>query len=181
MSGQNLCFSERENDSGSYEKLQRIKVKTCWKPPSQRAKNWSYPGRYHLKQSQGSGNPLVDAQTFADMGNIYWKTWIAEGVTPKEFRDKNMVPRPDSIEGFMLLFPFGINPEAAGDRTVHLQFNFTGEVTDSCYFTIDKGHIEPQKGRVENSTILWHHAPKAHIPSSLYSMGRPISDFDIHF
>jgi hypothetical protein len=97
--------------------------------------------------------PLVDSQTFADVSNIYWKTCIAEGVTPKEFKDKNMVPRPDSIEGFMLLFPFGINREAAGDHKVHLQFNFTGELTESCYFTIEKGRIEPLKGTVENSTI----------------------------
>ena len=97
--------------------------------------------------------PLVDPQTFADVSNIYWKTCITEGVTPKEFSDKNMVPRPDSIEGFMLLFPFGINREAAGDRKIHLQFNFTGELTESCYFTIEKGRIEPLKGTVENSTI----------------------------
>ena len=61
--------------------------------------------------------PLTDAQTFADLGNIYWKTCIAEGVTPKEFKEKELVPRPDSIESFMLLCPFGLHSEAAQRRT----------------------------------------------------------------
>jgi multimeric flavodoxin WrbA len=97
--------------------------------------------------------PLIDPQTFADMGNIYWKTCIAERVTPKEFKEKNMVPRPDSIESFMLLLPFGLNSEAVGERKINLQFNFSGEVTDSCYFTIDNGHIDPQKGIAKRPDI----------------------------
>ncbi len=73
--------------------------------------------------------PIIDFQTFAQMGNLFWKTCIAEGVTPKEFREKNMIPRPDSIESFMLVFPFGLNSESIGERKISLQFNFSGEVT----------------------------------------------------
>jgi len=97
--------------------------------------------------------PLTDAQTFADLGNIYWKTCIAEGVTPKEFKEKELVPRPDSIESFMLLFPFGINSEAVGERKINLQFHFTGEVADSCYFIIEKGHVDPKNGTVAGPDI----------------------------
>lgn len=97
--------------------------------------------------------PLADPQTFADMGNIFWKTCIAEGVTPKEFQKKNMVPRPDSIESFMLLFPFGLNSEAVGERKTTLQFNFSGEVTDSCYFVIEQGNVDAEKGDKENPDI----------------------------
>ena len=32
--------------------------------------------------------PIIDFQTFAQMGNLYWKTCITEGVTPKEFQEK---------------------------------------------------------------------------------------------
>jgi hypothetical protein len=99
------------------------------------------------------GQPLADPQTFADMGNIFWKTCIAEGVTPKEFKEKNMVPRPDSIESFMLLFPFGLNSEAVGERKTILQFNFSGEVTDSCYFVIEPGNVDAEKGNKENPDI----------------------------
>ncbi len=97
--------------------------------------------------------PLVDPQTFAEMGNIFWKTCIAEGVTPKEFKEKNMVPRPDSIEGFMLLLPFGLNSEAVGERKTILQFNFSGEVTDSCYCVIEQGNVDAAKGEKENPDI----------------------------
>ena len=97
--------------------------------------------------------PLVDSQSFAKMGNLFWKTCIAEGVTPKEFQEKNMVLRPDSTESFMLLFPFGLNSEAAGDRKVILQFKFSGQVEDSCYFTIEMGNIDAKKGTIENPDL----------------------------
>jgi multimeric flavodoxin WrbA len=97
--------------------------------------------------------PLIDPQIFADMGNIYWKTCIAEGVAPKEFSDKELVPRPDSIESFMLLLPFGLHCEGVGQRRVILQFNFSGELTDSCYFIIDKCNVEAKEGSTENPDI----------------------------
>jgi multimeric flavodoxin WrbA len=97
--------------------------------------------------------PIIDFQTFAQMGNLYWKTCIAEGVTPKEFREKNMIPRPDSIESFVLLFPFGLNSEAVGERKIILQFNFSGEVTGSCHFIIEKGNVSAEEGSKENPDI----------------------------
>lgn len=97
--------------------------------------------------------PLIDPQTFADMGNIYWKTCIAERVTPKEFSEKELVPRPDSIESFMLLFPYGINSKSVGEQKINLQFQFTGEVTESCHFIIEKGHVFAKNGTVEDPDI----------------------------
>jgi multimeric flavodoxin WrbA len=97
--------------------------------------------------------PILDFQTFAQIGNLYWKTCIAEGVTPKEFLKKNMIPRPDSIESFMLLFPFGLNSEAVGERKIILQFNFSGEVTGPCYFIIEKGNVSAEEGGKENPDI----------------------------
>jgi multimeric flavodoxin WrbA/putative sterol carrier protein len=97
--------------------------------------------------------PLVDPEIFSEIGNIFWKTCIAEGVTPKEFREKNMVPRPDSIESFMLLFPLGVNSEAVGERKTNLQFKFSGEVVASCYFVIGQGNITAEKGIKEDPDI----------------------------
>ncbi len=97
--------------------------------------------------------PLVEAQSFAQMVNVFWRTCIAEGVTPKEFAEKKMVPRPDSINSFMLLFPFGLNSEAVGDRKINLQFNFSGEVTDPCYFIIEQGNVSAEKGEKQNPDI----------------------------
>jgi multimeric flavodoxin WrbA len=97
--------------------------------------------------------PIIEFETFAQIGNLYWKTCVSEKVTPKEFSEKEMVPRPDSMESFMLIFPFGLNSEAVGARKVILQFNFTGEDTGSCYFIIEKDNISAEKGSMKNPDI----------------------------
>ena len=113
-------------------------------------------GRLHESLPGDNGRitqPISDAKSFAEMGNLFWKTCIADGVTPKEFGEKKMVPRPDSLDSFMMLFPFGLNSEAAVDRKVMLQFRFSGEVEESCYFTIEKNKINSEKGISENPDI----------------------------
>jgi multimeric flavodoxin WrbA len=97
--------------------------------------------------------PFMDSTTFAEMGNLYWRNCIAEGVTPKKFQEENMVPRPDSIETFMLIFPAGLNSDAAGSRKVLLQFNFSGQVDGACHFAIEKGSIDAHKGVCENANL----------------------------
>ena len=91
---------------------------------------------------------------FRRMANVFWKTCIAEGVTPKKFDEKNIIPRPDSLETFMFLFPSGLNAKAAGGGKVTLQFNFSGEVEGSCHFTIEAAKIGAQKGVGENPDIV---------------------------
>jgi hypothetical protein len=97
--------------------------------------------------------PIIDPTAFAQMTNAMWHTCIAEKVTPKEFEERNMVPRPDSLGSFMLLFPFGLNSKAVGDRRVILQFNFSGTVTGSCYFVIEKAAVEAKEGKKERVDI----------------------------
>ena len=64
-----------------------------------------------------------------------------------------MIPRPDSIESFMLIFPFGLNSEAVGERKIILQLDFSGEVDESCYFVIERGNVDAEKGSQENADI----------------------------
>ena len=97
--------------------------------------------------------PLGDAKTFGKMGNIFWKTCIAEGVTPKEFNDRKMVPRPQTLEDFMFLFPYGLNARSAGDKEVSLQINFSGEVNESCHFMIEKGRVDTKRGACEKPDL----------------------------
>lgn len=97
--------------------------------------------------------PIVDFERFALFGNTFWKTCIAEGVTPKEFVAKNMVPRPDSLESFMAIFPLGLNREAVGQEKKILQFNFSGEVADSCIFIIENDKVTAEQGLGENPDI----------------------------
>jgi hypothetical protein len=90
--------------------------------------------------------PFVEVEAFAEMGNAFWKTCIAEGVTPKTFDEKNMVPRPDSIATFMRLFPAGLNSAAADRGQVILQFHFTGAAAGDCHFTIRRDAIMAHHG-----------------------------------
>jgi putative sterol carrier protein len=97
--------------------------------------------------------PLAAFDFYSMMGNLFWKTCIAEKVTPKEFEKRHMIPHPDSIESFMALFPVGINAGAAGDRKVVMQFDFSGEIEGSCSFLIEKGAVTAKKGTLEHPDI----------------------------
>ncbi|MCP3925284.1 MAG: hypothetical protein GY714_22145 [Desulfobacterales bacterium] len=98
--------------------------------------------------------PLHNPQRFAKLGNIFWKSCIAEGVTVKEFSEKGLVPRAETVEEFMLLFPYGVNSKAAGDGKVVLQFDFNGKTNESCYFDITKDNIEAKKGGNNSPEVL---------------------------
>ena len=98
--------------------------------------------------------PIADFDLSAKMGNAFWKTCIQEGITPREFDERSMIPRPDSIDTFMMIMSMGFNREAAGATKAVLQFNFSGEVEGSCYFTIDNGRIEPREGTSEKPDLV---------------------------
>lgn len=40
--------------------------------------------------------PTSDFKIMATLGNAFWQTCIDEGITPKEFYKRGMVPRPNS-------------------------------------------------------------------------------------
>ncbi|MFH1983571.1 MAG: flavodoxin family protein [Pseudomonadota bacterium] len=92
-----------------------------------------------------------DTHMMARMANMFWKTCIAEGVSPREFDEKGLVPRPDSIETFMWLTAMGFNPKGAGDTTAVLEFNFTGTVAGSCHFRIETR----QNNRGQTGTVSY--------------------------
>ncbi len=98
--------------------------------------------------------PLYDdLSDSAEIVNHMWRNCIAEGVTPREFSKKGMVPRPDSLKAFMLLMPVGFNPEGAGDTRAVLQFHFTGRVEGACQFTIAEGTIKAEEGVAEKPDL----------------------------
>ncbi len=97
---------------------------------------------------------VEDKEAFATMGNLFWKTCIAEGVTPKEFAEKGIRPRPDSIETFMIIMPMGFKPEAAHDLRAVIQFHFSGEVEGHCYFRIENGSLTPVQGEAEKPDLV---------------------------
>jgi len=96
---------------------------------------------------------IENKDMFARIGNAYWKTCIAEGVSPREFEERGLVPRADSIETFMILLSMGFNPEGAGNTWAVIQFTFSGEADGSCHFRIENGRIEPHLGSAEKPDL----------------------------
>jgi len=95
-----------------------------------------------------------DKQLMHRMGNLFWKTCIAEGVTPREFQDRGLVPRPDSIDAFMLILPMGFNAQAAAGTRAVMQFDFSGQAEGSCHFVINDGTIAAKQGAAENADVV---------------------------
>lgn len=94
-----------------------------------------------------------DSKAWHTMGNLMWKSCIAAGVTPKEFGDKGMIPRPDSLESFMLLMSLGFNAKGAGDTRALIQFEFSGEVSGSCHLKIADGAIAASAGAAREPSL----------------------------
>jgi len=91
---------------------------------------------------------------FAEISNCMWRTCIAEGVTRKKYAKEGMIPRPDSIETYMLIMSMGFNPEGAGDTKATLQFEFSGSVEGSCHFIISDGTIKTRAGKSEKPDLV---------------------------
>ncbi len=99
--------------------------------------------------------PISDNfSAFAEVSNCMWRTCIAEGITRKKFTTEGMMPRPDSIETYMLVMSVGFNPEGAGDTKAILQFEFTGSVEGSCHFIISDGTFNYREGKSENPDLI---------------------------
>ena len=98
--------------------------------------------------------PVVDARTFAILGNMFWKTCIAEKVTPKEFGKKKMIPRPDSLESFMVMLSMGLSAKAADHGEVSLQFTFSDRAGSSCHFVIENGKVTAREGKADQPDII---------------------------
>ena len=97
--------------------------------------------------------PLDETEAVVGLANIHWQTCIDERVTPKQFRQRRMVPRPDSIDDLMAVLRVGFNPEAAGDIEATLQFEFSGEVQCSCYLVIENATIRAMSGIAKNPDL----------------------------
>jgi len=90
----------------------------------------------------------------AKMANVFWKSCIRERLTPQEFHQRNLIPRPDSIETFIMIMSMGFNATGAGDTRAIIQFDFSGEVEGSCHFTIENGKIEGKEGAADKADLI---------------------------
>lgn len=101
-----------------------------------------------ITQPIGGGSDSV-----AKLANVFWKSCIAEGVTPAEFEQRNLVPRPDSIDTFMLIMSRGLNPEGSANTRAIVQFKFSGEVEGCSFFRIENGTIEAREGLADKPDL----------------------------
>ena len=99
--------------------------------------------------------PIVEnPATFLEFGNLMWKTCIAEGITPREFGQKGLIPRPDTIDSYIDLMRLGFNPAAAKGLNARIQFNFTGDCRGSCFLEIAEETLNAQKGKVNQPDLI---------------------------
>ena len=97
--------------------------------------------------------PVMDSHSMAKMVNIFWKSCIAEGMTPKEFQQKKLVPVPDSIESFTTIMSWAFDPESARQTNAIIQFVFSGQTPGACWFKISNGELESGEGVNENPAL----------------------------
>jgi len=91
--------------------------------------------------------------TVLELGNLMWKTCIAEGITPREFGEKGVMLRPDSITAYIELMKLGFNPGPAGGLKTTIQFNFSGENQGSCFLSIADDSINGRQGSVNQPDL----------------------------
>lgn len=97
--------------------------------------------------------PVMDIETMVPLANIFWQTCIDEGVTPKTFEKKEMVPRPDAIETFLMVMKMAFNGEKAKDVTAKIQFLFSGDVSGACFLQMDGGCLEVYEGPCDSPDL----------------------------
>ncbi len=98
--------------------------------------------------------PITTFEEMAPLGNLMWQTCINEGVTMGEAQKRSLVPRPDSIETFLMLMKFSFNAHNAMDARLTVQFNFSGQVTGECYFIIENENLKTGLGKINNPDLI---------------------------
>lgn len=98
--------------------------------------------------------PLGDKIVMARAANIFWKTCIREKITPEEMRAKGVVPRPETIEDFVLLMKMAFRPESASGMKAVVAFDFSGEQSGSCSFSLSPDGIEETMGPAPGADLV---------------------------
>jgi putative sterol carrier protein len=98
--------------------------------------------------------PITNFEEMAPLGNLMWQTCINEGVTMGDAQKSGLIPRPDSIETFLMLMKFSFKANKARDARFTIQFNFSGQVAGECYFLIENGKFKTGLGKSNNPDLV---------------------------
>jgi putative sterol carrier protein len=97
--------------------------------------------------------PLEENAKVLEMANLSWRSLIDAGMTPAQFEKQGRALRPNSLKTLMSVLKIGFNRQKAAGKQGVLQFNFTGEVTGSCYFKVADGRIEAFEGQADKPDL----------------------------
>ena len=85
---------------------------------------------------------------------MFWQTCIDDGVTPKVFNERIRIPRPHSLEDYLVLLQMAFSSRSAGDAKATVQFEFTGEVEGDCHIVVDNGTIQTCVGNASQPDVI---------------------------
>lgn len=97
--------------------------------------------------------PLGDPKMLGRMANLFWKTCIAHGMSPREMAKNRILPQPETIEDLGLFMTIGFNSEAAAELEATIQFRFSGAIDGDIHLVIDKGTLKPEVGLADNPDL----------------------------
>lgn len=97
--------------------------------------------------------PLGNTEDIGALANMFWRTCISRGITPREANKQNLLPTPGSLEDMVLLLPAGFDGAAAGDMDAIIQYDFSGPVEGSCHFKIKGGKMTGALGIADDPTL----------------------------
>ena len=98
--------------------------------------------------------PITNFEEMAPLGNLMWQSCINEGVTMGEAQKSGLIPRPDSIETFLMLMKFSFKAHNARDARLVMQFNFSGQAAGECYFVIENGRFRTGLGKSDHPDLI---------------------------
>ncbi|MEM3712590.1 MAG: NAD(P)H-dependent oxidoreductase [Thermoproteota archaeon] len=107
--------------------------------------------------------PLADAETYANMANLWWDSQIPrEGKALSEAFEDISTPisitieegkLPESCREAILGMPYAFNPSAAGSLNADIQFHVTGSEPGEYVLRIRNGRCTAHEGRVSNPAL----------------------------
>ena len=103
----------------------------------------------------------MPVETYMMMANMYWDSQIAEPEVEKETAESGQLLPPPAIPPTTLRemiaeMSLAFNPSAAGDLSVVIQFDMSGEEPGQYYLRIAKGKCSAFEGKHPSPTLTIH-------------------------
>jgi len=91
---------------------------------------------------------FCDKEDIAAMANIFWRTVIAAGVSPRQFDSKGMTPAAANVAELGTVLRHGFHPELAGELEANIQMELSGEGGGDLALKIAGGELKPSLEKI---------------------------------